>query len=471
MPIPNIANQEVNGLLRASPPSSSLVCVLGTSSAGSVGFPWVGARVTDLVSANGYGPGPELAAMKCAASQQVVFIKLPIASAGSAGSVTSTNPGTSAVTVTGTPYENLDVALKFSAGATIGVAGAKFQYSLNGGLSYSLTYSLGTANTFVIPNTGLTVNFGAGTVLSNSVFMFSTVEPAPDAAGIQAAFDLIKVSSLPIDCVVLANNATPTLVTAMKTGIEGIKPFGKHVWGLAGAPIPTPSQTDSQYSTAMDTAYTATASDKLGVCMWSALYSSAISGLTFERSPLFPALNVLTPADISENSASIAGHAVPCLLADDTTGVQVGHDALYDESLSDRFITLRTWPGQPGVYITRARLLSAPADSAQLIIHRRLVNRGEQAADRYMATIVHTPIRVQAANGHITDDEKLRIQDGMQSAQDDALVGHVSNVKYVLDSSINMLTTSRLEGDLYIQPFGYPEYIITRIALTATIEA
>jgi len=468
MSIPALTNQEVNGLLRSTPGASSLVCVIGCSSQGTTQSLWLGSRITDLVNTWGYGPAPELAAVKAAAGKQVALIRVPTVTAAVAGSVTFTGTGTSVVSVTGTPYNAYSVKMLVVVGGTIASAGIKIQYSLNGGSDYSPIYYLGTGNTFLIPNTGITLNFGAGTLVAGDTAVFTTTAPAPDISGIQAAMDVVKLSALPIDCMAFACDATASILQAIDSRLVGMKPYGKHCWALTMWPGKTVGQSDSAYTTAVNTAISGVSSDKIGMTTWSSAFTSALTGLTQEKPVLYSAFDILTPSVISENAAAIAGHAVPTLLVDNT-GNTIYHDALYDESLSDRTITLRSWPNQPGVYITRARLMSAPADSAQLIIHRRLVNRGEQLADAYFATIVNTPVRA-AADGTIAPDEALRIQTGMTAALEDGLASDASKVAYLIDKTINILTTSRIEGDLYIQPFGYPETIITRIALTATIQ-
>lgn len=469
MPIPSITNQEVNGLLRSSPGPSSLVCVLGCSSLGSTAFVLLTSRVTDLVANCGYGPGVELAAVKAAAGKQVAFLRLPSATPGTASAVIKTGTGTSIVTVTGAPFDNYQVAVAITASGTIATVGIKFVYSLNGDFyDRSMEYSLGTATTFAIPNTNITLNFAAGTVVAGDYYNFTTVAPAFDVAGLQAGIELLRTSSIAVDCFALAGDASAAVLQAMSVKIKSLKTHGKHTWGLAHYSLPTGgAQTPAQYRDTTSTALQAVSSDVIGLAAWSCRHTSAVSGFTLVRSPLYPALDVLTPDRISENSASISGHAIPAILMD-ISGALFFQDALYDDGLSDRCITLRSWPGQPGIYLTRARLLSAPADSAQLIVHRRVVNRAEQTADAYWATIVHTPIKA-APNGTIAPEEALRIQAGLQSALQDALGNDCSRVVYILDKSINILTTSTIQGDIYVQPYGYPEFIITRVALVAQI--
>jgi hypothetical protein len=215
MPIPSITNQEVNGLLRATPASSSLVCVMGCSSAGTANQLYVGARLTDLVTAYGYGPGVELAGVKAAAAKQFAFIKLPTVTAGAAGAVTDVGTGTSVTTVTGAAYDAWKVRAVITAGGTIGVAGIKLKYSLNDGLEYSLEYAIGTATSFVIPNTGLTLAFAAGTHVLNDTYTFSTTAPQPDVAGINAAMEVLRTASLPVDSVQAAGDATSALLLSL----------------------------------------------------------------------------------------------------------------------------------------------------------------------------------------------------------------------------------------------------------------
>lgn len=468
MAIPGLRNIEVEGQLRGVARASALVCVLGVSSDGTPLQIALDSRVTGITSRVGYGPMPELAAQVAASGASVAYCKLP-GTPGDPSAVSHEGTG-AAMTVTGDPYAAYVVVVRVVKGGTVGAAGVKLEYSLNGGASYQPPVSIGASDSLVLPNTGLEVEFAAGTLVAGETYAFTTPAPTWQIADVVLALDKIKRSRLPIDCVALAGAASASDVLQFSNAIAALKPFGKHLWGLAEVRMPNAGETDAVYAAAIDAAFT-TATNNVAVAAFAARVPSAITGILERRTPLYGSINDLTPETVSENAAAIDGHAANAFLTDDL-GNEIEHNALYDESLTDRFLVYRTWPGQAdGVYLTWARLLSTPGSSFQLILHRRIVNRAEQISDRFMAGQVHRPLAAKP-DGTITESDAKRIETGLIADLRSGLAGDVSAVRYVLDRT-KVITTvpSQIEGDLYVQPFGYPDTITTRVILTATVQS
>lgn len=180
-------------------PGSSVQLVLGCCSSGTANQIIATRTPSTLTTYLGVGPLVEAAALTCLAGGTVLAMKIPGAVAGSAGTVTTVGGGTSIITVTGTPNDTYYVLVKFITGGTIASAGITFQVSLDAGRSFntqsSPTIVLGTANTYAIPGTGLTLNFAAGTILANQTVSFSTNEPYWNTAGVQAGILAFQASS------------------------------------------------------------------------------------------------------------------------------------------------------------------------------------------------------------------------------------------------------------------------------------
>lgn len=120
----------------------------------------------------------------------VIFVGLPIATAGSIGSNDETGvTGTSVITVAAGAagvLEEVDAILTVVTGGTVGTNGIVFTLSLDGGRTEK-TIRLGTANSYTIPYVGLVLNFDAGTLIAEDKYTFRTIAPMWDAAGLMAA--------------------------------------------------------------------------------------------------------------------------------------------------------------------------------------------------------------------------------------------------------------------------------------------
>ena len=121
------------------------------------------------------GPLARKAAYMSAKGVQCLCIRLPAtARAASVSALANTLGGSSTITptVTGTPLDGFDTQIKWIAGGNVGTAGASYQYSLDGGQTWSVTIALGTSLTITTgaaftTATGLTVALGgSGKVIS-----------------------------------------------------------------------------------------------------------------------------------------------------------------------------------------------------------------------------------------------------------------------------------------------------------------
>lgn len=123
-----------------------------------------------IVADHGYCEGAEYAALHIAQTGlPVLFAGMPIGTAGAVSRFTQfSNTGTSVVTAAAGPNGVLaehDGVLKVVAGGTIGTSQISLNLSLDGGRSYQ-PIRLGTANSYVLPNVGVTVSFAAGTLVA-----------------------------------------------------------------------------------------------------------------------------------------------------------------------------------------------------------------------------------------------------------------------------------------------------------------
>jgi hypothetical protein len=150
--------------------------------------PRVFASTKSLIATHGYSMAVDYAAMHFEATKKpIIFVGIPSATAGTVGSFDATGvTGTSVISITGTPTDELDVVLTVVTGGTVGTNGITFNLSLDGGRSEKLV-RLGTASSYAIPYSGLTLNFAAGTLVAEDELTFRTNPPMWDSTGLASA--------------------------------------------------------------------------------------------------------------------------------------------------------------------------------------------------------------------------------------------------------------------------------------------
>ncbi|MBL0197633.1 MAG: hypothetical protein IPQ09_26135 [Myxococcales bacterium] len=155
------------------------------------GVPRVFTGITALLEQHDYSQGADLAAHLLAKTRSpVIFVPMPIVTAGALRMQRSTGTGTSIVTYSASTYgylEEVDATLTVTTGGTIGAgSGPIFTLSLDGGRT-TKTVRLGTASTYTIPHVGIVLSFGAGTMVAGDTLTFRFTAPKWDNAGLTAA--------------------------------------------------------------------------------------------------------------------------------------------------------------------------------------------------------------------------------------------------------------------------------------------
>lgn len=152
-------------------------------------------NVADAVTKHGAGPGLDyFAHHKDVTGLGAIVCGMSIVTAVALGPVdVTTITGSSAVTFSGTPSgDEEDIRFDVVDGGTIGVAGITFRVSrhgINGDNDPKI--ALGTATSYLIPGTGITINFGSGTLAAGDYARAYASPAKSNLAGIEAALDSV----------------------------------------------------------------------------------------------------------------------------------------------------------------------------------------------------------------------------------------------------------------------------------------
>lgn len=185
--------------------------------------PRVFASTAALLDQHGYSQGAAYTALHIEGSKKpVLFVGIPVATAGVVGQNDASGvDGTSVITVTGTPLEEVDASFTVVNGGTIGVNGITGNLSLDGGRTEKLI-RLGTATTYPIPYVGLTLNFAAGTLEADDVYTFVSSAPMWDSAGLAAAKTALAAQmKLGRTAMIIGDLPTDTFAGYVTTAMNG----------------------------------------------------------------------------------------------------------------------------------------------------------------------------------------------------------------------------------------------------------
>lgn len=182
----------------ANVPAASVQLVISCAVSGTVNQIVATQSPQVLQSTFTAGPLLEAAALVCLGGGTVLAMRVPTQTKGTATSVTHAGTGTSAMTVsvdgTNGAYDDYDVIAKVITGGTIGTAGCVIAVSIDAGRNFGPNIALGTATTYTISNTGVTLNFGSGSLVAADEYTFGTIGPKWLDSDIQSALNAASAS-------------------------------------------------------------------------------------------------------------------------------------------------------------------------------------------------------------------------------------------------------------------------------------
>lgn len=174
-----------------APISTDLIAVIAPVPGTHDGVPVLYSSLAALLDGHGYSEGAEYSGLHMdGAGKPVLYVPLPIATAGVVSRQESMHTGTSKVSVAvGSDGALAEVHgyVVVKTGGTVGTDQILLLLSLDGDVTQK-TIRLGTATTYTIPDVGLVLSVGVGTLVEGeTVLEFKTTGPQFDATGVTLA--------------------------------------------------------------------------------------------------------------------------------------------------------------------------------------------------------------------------------------------------------------------------------------------
>ena len=472
------------------------IVVIGDSSGGTANQPYQSPVPQNFVNQFGYGKGPQLAALIAAMSgKSVVFVKATSPTAGSNTAVigrlnTATGAGTtssSAITLTGTPYDDYMGLITVLAGGTIGANGIQLGISLDNGTTTVVTANLLTASTYAIANTGLTLNFGAGTLVTGDQFVWLSTAPLPNTTTTQAAICSLIGKGIDIEDILVPWPACASDVATLQTYVAASPLFNAKQFCRcltesrdvvqAGACAAATGETESTWIASLQAAFSATAADHVGVGAGFYRVLSVLDGTWYRR-------NIIWPGGVRDASVPISvdmgrtkdGPLAPLLDPNLTSSPEqffsggpnvVYHDEAVNPGLdASRFITGQSIPGLPGLYVVNPNLMAPPGSVFNWLTHAHVCDKFCKILYQFFALSLSDSVRVSASTGFILPADAADLVARCQANINAGLVytGDVSAASVAIVLNNNILATNQLLVTGTIVPLAYFKSIVITVA-------
>lgn len=496
MSLPGTSVSILDNGLGVSTPATSRPCVIGVASAGAIATPTLISNQrqlrdtfgTDgpLVDAVGYILSLAGGPVVCVRATGGVAATYDAAStdALAASSGAGVDNEVNVAVADSAPKNDYLVQLAIVAGGTVGQT--TFTYSLDGGISASPVASAGA--TVNLGDSGVQLHFETGTTapyVAGATYGTYAKAARMSPTNLGAAFDALDTSLLAFDFVALAGaggtaGEQATLASTLSSRLASFVTKDK----FQGAII---SAADDEM-----------ASGSTPAAVLTALANFVDSRIAFAYGKFSAAPPFLKPGRSAPNMPAAhavamraAGNVISTDLAQTSGAASVGalpgalsltHDEFLAEAGLDnaKISTLRTYAQLQGFYITNCNLKSAVSSDFEFWQHRRIMDRACAIVSREHSLLISSSVLTKTdGTGSLTEFSAQSIEKRVQRALDnelgsgarilgpaaiDGTIGHVSDSRYQVDRSNNVLATKTLIATISIVPRGYLKHLEATIS-------
>jgi hypothetical protein len=491
MPVPTVTLNVLDGGLQQNlQQPGNILYVIGPASQGPYWQVLTSTNPQDFVTQNGYGSGVECAAFTANSSgTPVAYVAVPVTGGANTSVFSSTvNGSTSAVTLSGTPFDNYYGLVTVLTGGTIGQTGIQLGISLDAGRTTYQTANLLAATTYAIPNTNLTLAFGTGGLVAGDSYKWISTEGVWTDASIQSAVNaMIPLPSLtPLDLIIVGGSATRTggastagagtvgVTSGDVTAFDGYMTTlfnkrrfsrllchaGDAAWGGSS------TETEATWSTSLQTAFAASSSLRVGVTAGHYNAISPLSQVQFRRPLLWQAAARDAAVAIQVDLGRVKDGSLANMPLPTKADGYLYHDEAVNPGLdAARFMTAFSIAGKPGLFITNPNLMAPPGSDFNWLQHGHVMDATCQISLNYLVNLLSDSVRVNASTGTILAQDAQNIQQQLYALLFSGLVttNAASAVGVVVNQQNNILTSAQLIVTVSVTPLGYIKSVNTTL--------
>ena len=458
-------------------PSTSTPVFVGVTESGTANEVSFYTDPNQLLSEQGFGPATLAAALTLVIAGGPVGI-IPTAASVPASNGTVSSPGGPAVTVGGDATDDYSCQVLITSGGALGVA--KFQYSLDGGKTFSSTLAVPAGGAYTMGGTGVTLTFSAGTYVSDDLYEVSLNCAASNSSDLVAAMQALDADPRNWDFAVHITSANAGdasahrgLAVALQGELLSMATRSKFKAGMQNA-------TADDSSPLAD--YTGAEGDRVDIQQGLAVVTNplgqvgngnpSVQGIVLHAARAAGSLISTDLKRVPGNGINDGG-PLPRVISITVDGRTDGGEGLDDLNIG----TLRTYEGKGGFYITQSRLSSPTGSDFTVWPRRRVMDRACTVVHEAQTDFVGRGLRTND-DGTILEADALRLEEEVQVKLDAVLTsprnaegtgGHVSAVRYRIDRTQNILATSIVVSTVGIRPLAHVDYVETTIGFTVDL--
>lgn len=473
--IPNVkvtkSQQGQTGVVR--PGADGVMAIIASSATGTQNQPATYTRPEDIVADAGNGRLSSFAAHTLGVTgNPVVAVNPTTAQAATYGAMSVAGGGTSIPSAGATtPNDEWNVVILFTVGGTVGVAGAYYQVSLDGGDTYTAQQALGTASSIVIAGTGITVSLGAGTLITGQTISFVTTPAYPNTTDLVASLETLRVTGQPWDGVLLdtqGSTGSAAIAAQVDTWLAAMEKVGVFKFAVMSLPPKglapyAAAETEAAYATRLTPIIGAIDTPRVVVCAGGADMVEYFQGVKVRRPASLYIAAAIEAISIGTDPAAVANGPLTNATITDGRGNPKYHDEqIYPGLDALNISTLRSFPGRPGVFVTNARLPSAAGSDIVYVPHLRTMNKACTIAFQLLTDKLSLGVGKNPKPGpngaiYIAERDAASIEHYVNGTLSAQLRGQVADVDLTLSRTddISSNAGATITATLSVEPLAY----------------
>lgn len=424
------------------------------------------------------GQLPEAAAMAAKKGGTILAMRAETVDDGVVTAVVPTRiaSSTCAVTVTGNPNDEYYAVCLVSKGGTIGTAGIQIRLSIDAGRNYGPKFNLGTATTFAITGTGLTLHFAAGTLTAGDFFKFSSTAPAWDVGSVEACiakyeesqYALAGVGSMHL--VGICSGANAATFGSDMADLEEEKTYARLITSARDVIVPTAwggsgGEDEATWIASLASGFSAVSAKRIvssaGNYNMPSPYPNDVAGSPRYRRNLSWALacrQVQIPPQ--RHAGRVRDGGLANIIVDPTSDPNDGfvyHDERVNPGFEEaRFAHARTRKGKQGFFIGQPNLMAPSGSQFKILPFGNVMDIACSIVHQVGQDEINDDVELND-NGTIFETEAQRIESVLIGAVNANMTNKkmISSVTCVLDRSKNILATDEADIEVTIVRRGY----------------
>lgn len=450
--LPGVFDTDQDGSTGVSPQTdpTGIIAIIAASSDASmvIDTPQMFTDQTTAKTSGGSGPLVELGAFFLAITGLPIVLIRVTGAAATYNAIDHTKVTGTAVPTSGgtTPLDTFLVQVKIGVGGVIGVAGIAYQYSIDGGETWSPVQALGVATSIAIPNTGVTFTLTAAqTFVAGDLFTCTTTGPKVQESDIANALASLAATTLPWDGVFIDGDADATMIAAVDTWLSSLAATGEYKWASLNTRLKTSGEDEPTYATAMQTIRNGASSKYSHVGAEGCDALSPIREVYMVRQAHLGIVARALKNDMARMASVPGDGPLASIRITSASGAPKYHNEQKNPGLDDMgFSTLRSIPRRVGAYNTLTRVFSPPGSDWVFLPHARVMNLAKQLAYDALSAITSLGIHTQKIKNQqgqivrvITEADAQKIEELVNPEYTQQITGQnrASNATFTLSRS------------------------------------